>query len=310
MDATPVLCGKRSPDKNVLQRQIEPATTLRMSVIRTDLEDPRLRLLVCGHTRIQPNRWNFSRLSFPYWRLYWNASAGASIRCEKETVPLTPSQAVLIRPDAIFSTRNTKPCGHLYVHFQIPAVVLSSAPSIIRLPMKSPLPELIASICKLLRTSHPPAWKVSFHARALVELALAIADIHPGGAPGTDARVLKVLSYMDDHLKPNTSNADLAREARMSASALNHLFKDQVGHSLQAFLRRKRVEKAALLLQFSDLSIEQIADETGFCDRYHFSKVFRSLQGVGPAAFRQAHAHPFVVEPTPSSSTPAKPDSQ
>jgi len=264
-----------------------------MSVVRTDLEDPRLRLLVCGYTRIHPNLWNFSRVSLPYWRLYWNTSAGASVRCENVTTPLNPSQAVLIRPNAVFSTQITKACDHLYIHFQIPAMATPTAPSLIRLPMKSPLAELGKNLCALLKSPTPATWTVSLTARALVELAMA--KLPCDDTPKTDARILKVLSYMDEHLKPSTSNSDLAREARMSVGALNHLFKEQTGHSLQALLRRKRIEKAVMLLQFSDLSIEQIAEETGFCDRYHFSKVFRTFQGAGPAAFRQAHANPFVA---------------
>jgi len=266
-----------------------------MRVVRTDLEDPRLRLLVCGYTRIHPNRWNFSRVSLPYWRLYWNTSAGASIRCENVTTALTPSQAVLIRPNAAFSTQNSRACDHLYIHFQVPAMATSAAPALIRLPMKSPLAELGKSLCTLLKSPDPVTWTVSLTARSLVELALAMTDLPCRDTPKTDARILKVLSYMDEHLKPSTSNSDLAREARMSVGALNHLFKEQTGHSLQALLRRKRIEKAVMLLQFTELSIEQIAEETGFCDRYHFSKVFSTFQGAGPAAFRQAHANPFVA---------------
>ncbi len=163
--------------------------------------------------------------------------------------------------------------------------------------MKPPLLGVGESLRQLLKTSRPSARQVSLVARSLIELAASMTDLQQAGARKTDVRILKVLSYMDEHLKPSTSNADLAREARMSVGALTHLFKEQMGHSLQGFLRRKRVEKAALLLQFSELSIEQIAEETGFCDRYHFSKVFRSLQGAGPAAFRQLHANPFMTQP-------------
>lgn len=269
-----------------------------MRVVRSDLEDPRLRLLVCGHTHIHPNKWNFSRVSFPYWRLYWNASAGASLRCDNITTPLTPSTAVLIRPNAVFSTLNHKTCEHLYIHFQIPVLVDPTTPQIIRLAMKPPLSEICAELCRILKASNPPIWKVSLTARALVEVCLAKTHLHQAGHAQTDPRILRVLSYMDEHLKPTTTNADLAREARMSVGALNQLFKTQVGHSLQTSLRRKRVEKAALLLQFSDLPIEQIAEETGFCDRYHFSKVFHRLQGASPAAFRQTHTNPFFSSPS------------
>lgn len=254
-----------------------------------------MRLLVCGYTSISPNQWNISGVSLPFWRFYWNASPGASIRCDGVTVDLGPSVAVLIPPNTLFSTVNNKRSAHLYIHFQMLAMDRALAPQVVRLPMKSPLAGIRDALCALLLAPEPVARRVSLVGRSLVELAVSMADIEAGNSPRSDIRISKVIAYMDEHLQPNTTNADLAREAGMSVSALNHLFKVQIGQSLQTFLRFKRIEKAGLLLQFSDASIDQIAEKTGFCDRYHFSKVFRSLQGVSPAAFRQAHANPFVT---------------
>lgn len=264
-----------------------------MRVIQKDLEDPCLHLLVCGYTRILPNHWNFSGVSLPFWRFYWNRSPGASIQCHDQTIELTPDVAVLMRPNAVFSTVNCQECGHLYIHFQM-AVRSDSSSHVIRLPMTSPLLGIGQSLLQLVKAREPVVWQVSMVARSLVTLATAIGVPHGDAAVKLDPRVLKVISYMEAHLKPSTSNADLAREARMSSGALNQLFKQSFGYSLQAYLRIKRIEKAALMLQFSDGSIEQIAEETGFCDRYHFSRVFRSLQGISPAAFRSVHANPFI----------------
>lgn len=265
-----------------------------VSVLRDSFEDPRLRLLVCGYTRISPNQWNISGVSLPFWRFYWNASPGASIRCEGVTVDLGPLVAVLIPPNTLFSTVNNKRSAHLYIHFQMLAMERALAPQVVRLPMKSPLTGVREALCELLLAPEPVARRVSLVGRSLVELAVSMADIEEGNP--LDIRIAKVIAYMDEHLQPSTTNADLAREAGMGVSALNHLFKEQIGQSLQTFLRFKRIEKAGLRLQFSDASIDQIAEETGFCDRYHFSKVFRALQGLSPAAFRQAHANPFVTQ--------------
>ena len=56
--------------------------------------------------------------------------------------------------------------------------------------------------------------------------------------------------------------------------------------------RRQRVERACVLLHATGNSIEQIAEATGFCDRYHFTRVFTRLRGVSPAAFRKTLTTP------------------
>jgi len=41
------------------------------------------------------------------------------------------------------------------------------------------------------------------------------------------------------------------------------------------------------MLHYSGRDIKAIAEDTGFCDRYHFSRIFKQLRGVSPAEFRR-----------------------
>ena len=74
----------------------------------------------------------------------------------------------------------------------------------------------------------------------------------------------------------------------MSVNTLLRRFREQIGCSPQAFLTDCRLQKACVLLDHTSQSIEQIAEACGFCDRYHFSKVFKAHYRCGPAAYRQA----------------------
>jgi two-component system response regulator YesN len=47
-----------------------------------------------------------------------------------------------------------------------------------------------------------------------------------------------------------------------------------------------RVRKAATLLRGTRQSIEEIAEQTGFPNRYYFSRVFKKMTGHSPADFR------------------------
>jgi AraC-like DNA-binding protein len=65
------------------------------------------------------------------------------------------------------------------------------------------------------------------------------------------------------------------------------LFRANAGMSPQLYSRIRRIEKACILLHYSDLDIKEIASETGFCDRFHFSRVFKKMRKVGPSEFRR-----------------------
>jgi transcriptional regulator GlxA family with amidase domain len=73
----------------------------------------------------------------------------------------------------------------------------------------------------------------------------------------------------------------------MNANAFIRLFKSQTGLTPQVCHTRHRIDYACELLHHTPMSVEQIADRTGYCDRAHFSRVFASIRGTGPAEFRR-----------------------
>ena len=73
----------------------------------------------------------------------------------------------------------------------------------------------------------------------------------------------------------------------MSVSNLCHLFKQETGVSPIRYTMERRLEKALILLGDSRLSMEEIAKKTGFADRYHFSKAFKSRYGQTPVQMRK-----------------------
>ena len=54
-------------------------------------------------------------------------------------------------------------------------------------------------------------------------------------------------------------------------------------------LRLIRVDEACHLLLTTDLPLKSIAERSGFCDEYHFSRVFRQLRRMSPGEFRKTH---------------------
>lgn len=53
------------------------------------------------------------------------------------------------------------------------------------------------------------------------------------------------------------------------------------------YLRRRRIERAAILLTTSAESVAAVAAQAGFADQSHFSKLFRRYRGMSPAEYRR-----------------------
>ena len=55
------------------------------------------------------------------------------------------------------------------------------------------------------------------------------------------------------------------------------------------YLLSLRMEQAREKLLHSDLPLEEIAEQTGYADRFHFSKAFRNFYGEPPASYRKKY---------------------
>jgi AraC-like DNA-binding protein len=134
-------------------------------------------------------------------------------------------------------------------------------------------------------------------ARVLDLLLLFVEDIRAGKfekAPGNfnftaddikaikEAGELKVEQAGDDlRLK------DVARKINLHPKKLQAGFKLVFNRGTRAFTSEARIEKAKVLLRESDMSIAEIAYETGYANDSSFIRAFKREVGVTPAAYRK-----------------------
>jgi len=85
-------------------------------------------------------------------------------------------------------------------------------------------------------------------------------------------------------IKPSLEK--MAAELYMSASTLQRRLK-QLGKTYQQLKAEVRQQEACDLLLSSDLSVEDIAAQLGFCDGSNFTKSFKSWTGMTPNAYKQ-----------------------
>ena len=79
----------------------------------------------------------------------------------------------------------------------------------------------------------------------------------------------------------------VARRVGLSYESFRKRFAKRSGESPSQFQKRRRIEHACTAIYQNSHSFKELADELGFCDAFHFSKVFRQVTGNTPSAFRE-----------------------
>jgi AraC family transcriptional regulator len=105
--------------------------------------------------------------------------------------------------------------------------------------------------------------------------------VQDGGSPA-DRRVLQIIDYIRRHLDASIRLEELAGEVGLSPSRLRHLFVEQTGVSIKAFVLWERLNRA-LSLGFSGESWTEAAHAANFADSAHFTRTCRKMFGLAPS---------------------------
>ena len=89
------------------------------------------------------------------------------------------------------------------------------------------------------------------------------------------------------HPEHKVDNARLAKQCRISKNYFVRLFREYMGTTPQQYRLHAVADKACLLLQHTDLSIGNVAQELGIENPLYFSRLFRSVCGMSPREFRE-----------------------
>jgi len=105
------------------------------------------------------------------------------------------------------------------------------------------------------------------------------------------ARINRVMDYIGANLDGDLSLARLAREASFSPFHFHRVFRAMVGETIGDFIRRLRIEKAAMLLaNYPARAVTGIALDCGFSGSAAFARAFRERFGMSASAWRRSKA--------------------
>lgn len=100
-------------------------------------------------------------------------------------------------------------------------------------------------------------------------------------------RIQKALDFAKRNLRNSLSVEALAEAASLSVRQFSRAFRAETGHSPAKAVENLRVEAARLLIEQGRLSMDMIADETGFADRERMRRAFLRALGQPPQMVRR-----------------------
>lgn len=100
-------------------------------------------------------------------------------------------------------------------------------------------------------------------------------------------RIQKALDFAKHNLRSPLAVEQLAAAASLSVRQFSRAFRSETGQSPAKAVENLRVEAARLLIEQGRLSMDTIADETGFADRERMRRAFLRTIGQPPQMVRR-----------------------
>ncbi len=100
-------------------------------------------------------------------------------------------------------------------------------------------------------------------------------------------RVASFFQLVENYYCTEHVTSFYAEKLCITAGYLNELVKSQTGVSAKQYIINRLITEARRLLQFSEVSVAEIAWKLGFDDPSYFVRLFRNETGVSPLAFRK-----------------------
>ena len=110
----------------------------------------------------------------------------------------------------------------------------------------------------------------------------------PAADNGSSGSVIdKVKEYVEESLHQNITLKEISHILHFNYSYLGQKFKDHENMTFNEYLLHKRMEKAKLLLERSDLKVYEVAAEVGYTEMDWFYKKFKAYTGVSAIEYRK-----------------------
>lgn len=138
------------------------------------------------------------------------------------------------------------------------------------------------------RKEQPGAMAEMLFMQLLVRIARLREEAERSNTQQTDMYIKRCIEFLHMNYDREIVVKDMAAAVNLHPGYLHRIFKKHTGLTLTAYLTMLRMDKARMLLQQTDIPIQEIADYVGVASRQYFHMLFKKHTGQTPVEFRSA----------------------
>lgn len=98
-----------------------------------------------------------------------------------------------------------------------------------------------------------------------------------------------IVDYIESEISFAISVSEMAEIATQSRFYFARTFRASTGRSPHSYVMDSRLRRAEFLLSETDISLSQIANDSGFNSHSHFTTTFKKRIGITPGQYRNLH---------------------
>ena len=254
-----------------------------------------LRIHSCGIHDCSPGwNWTTQKQGFPdydIWAVFRGQGTLAPQTGCHPAYPLRKGAALLLAPGVQYAAKHDPehPLFVINVHFDfLDAEGKAIFPRQIEAKSVSDPDFLQTLLTRCVTAFHGNRAEeaAAFLAAALAELGAADMLTDNPAESLWQRIIYEMTQQIDLTVKPPTL-ADFAAKYGYSQRYLGKKFRQLCGIGFSDYVHNARISKAKLLLRNTADPIAKIAEQTGFYDACHFTRLFRQQVGISPLTYRK-----------------------
>lgn len=232
--------------------------------------------------------WNYQGTMHPYNTVYFVTGGNGHIRLDGTVTDMLPGYVYLIPPhvrhDIWCDTHVEKVYVDVHVELLPGYDVFSDTHEVL-------VQHIGLERCARMHSLSAGGVRERLMLRGELNLVLAaFMQKEPEPVTAKMAAFRPMITYIQKNLSARLCRNDLAERFGWNPSVLSRSFKQVFGCGLKQYMETLLTARLAEELLLTDKTLQQLADEYGFCDGYYLSARFKRSMGVSPAIYRKIHS--------------------